>query len=272
MQRMGLFTKEYYRNTVWNHMEDNNIASFPRPVYHRIPNFFGSDEAGNQLLRIPEFRSARIVKVNPDRPQTQCRYLVLKRGKRLFVPPAGLKRNAVLTEIKLPHHLKDNEQALRYAATRKGFEEYGHLLTLQAMVRWDPATKIDVVVIGSVAIDHESGYRIGKGEGFADMEIAVMNEFGLIDQNTTFIVTMHDCQLFKGIDDRLFDPGTDTRLDYICTPTQIIKIKRDRKRKSSPLPYHIDWDKLSAQRMRRIPFLRTLKEYRERKRRQTGRF
>lgn len=239
-------------------MEQHNIAVFPRPVYHRIPNFVGSDVACEQLLQIPEFQRSRIVKVNPDRPQTHARYLCLKHSKRLFVPPAGLKQNAVLTEIKIPAHLKKDEKTLRYAATRKGFEQFGHLVTLRDLIRWDPKQKIDVVIIGSVAIDSETGYRIGKGEGFADMEIAIMNEFGLIGPQTTFIVTMHDCQLQQNIDMALFDPDTDTRLDYICTPTQIIKIK---KRKGQRLPYHIDWDKLSAKRLRKIPFLRTLRDY-----------
>merc|ERR1711971_165836 len=152
----------------------------------------------------------------------------LKHGKRLFVPPAGLKKNAILTEIHIPDHLTGNDKALRYASTRKGFEEYGKLLTLHDMIGWDQKVKIDVVIIGSVAIDVDTGYRIGKGEGFADMEIAIMNEFGLIDANTTFIVTMHDCQLQRNIDMALFDPDTDTRLDYICTPTQIIKVKKRR--------------------------------------------
>lgn len=145
--------------------QDNDIATFPRPVYHRIPNFVGSDQAAMQLLKIPEFNRARIVKVNPDRPQTQCRYLTLKRRKRLFVPPAGLKKNAILTEIKIPPHLQNDEKTLRYAATRKGFEQYGKLLTLHDMIDWDKRNKIDVVIIGSVAIDTETGYRIGKGEG-----------------------------------------------------------------------------------------------------------
>merc|ERR1712154_203431 len=119
------------------------------------------------------------------------------------------------------------EKTLRFAATRKGFEKFGrgNLVGLRELIRWDPRHTIDVVIIGSVAIDQETGYRIGKGEGFADMEIAIMNEFGLIDNNTTFIVTMHDCQLYDNIDMALFDRDTDTRLDYICTPTQIIKTR-----------------------------------------------
>ena len=254
-------------------MEQHNIAVFPRPVYHRIPNFIGSDAASQQLLKIPEFMRSRIVKVNPDRPQTHARYLCLKHNKRLFVPPAGLKQNAILTEIKIPSHLKRDDKTLRYAATRKGFEQFGHLVGLRELIRWDPRHKMDVVIIGSVAIDVDTGYRIGKGEGFADMEIAIMNEFGLIDANTTFIVTMHDCQLQRGIGMALFDPDTDTRLDYICTPTQIIKVKRrsssrgvdddddKEEEEEKSLPYRIDWGKLSAKRLKKIPFLRTLRNY-----------
>ena len=32
-------TKESIRKTVWDYLESNNLANFPRPVHNRIPNF-----------------------------------------------------------------------------------------------------------------------------------------------------------------------------------------------------------------------------------------
>ena len=63
--------KDYYRNKVWNYMENNNIALFPRPVYHRIPNFIGNEKASMNLLKIEEFINAKLVKINPDKPQVR---------------------------------------------------------------------------------------------------------------------------------------------------------------------------------------------------------
>ena len=42
------------RQRVWNFLEDNDLADFPRPVHHRIPNFQGSARAGERLAELPE--------------------------------------------------------------------------------------------------------------------------------------------------------------------------------------------------------------------------
>merc|ERR1712176_1026079 len=57
------------RKQVWNYLEDNDLADFPRPVHHRIPNFKSASEAGQNLATLPEFAAAAVVKVNPDTPQ-----------------------------------------------------------------------------------------------------------------------------------------------------------------------------------------------------------
>jgi 5-formyltetrahydrofolate cyclo-ligase len=40
-----------------------------------------------------------------------------------------------------------------------------------------------------------AGYRIGKGEGYADLEFAMMMKMGAVDQNTVIATTVHDCQV-----------------------------------------------------------------------------
>lgn len=37
------------RKRVWDLMEATNIAQFPRPVHHRIPNFIGASSAANKV-------------------------------------------------------------------------------------------------------------------------------------------------------------------------------------------------------------------------------
>jgi hypothetical protein len=46
---------------------------FPRPVHHRIPNFVDAEAAAQRLAMLPEFKGARVVKVNPDTPQKMVR-------------------------------------------------------------------------------------------------------------------------------------------------------------------------------------------------------
>lgn len=40
-----------------------------------------------------------------------------------------------------------------------------------------------------------SGYRIGKGEGFADMEYAMMLCMGAVTESTVVVTIVHDCQV-----------------------------------------------------------------------------
>ena len=57
-------TKATIRKKVWEFMERNDIANFPRPVYHRIPNFKGASAAGDKVTTLSEFQEAKHVKVN----------------------------------------------------------------------------------------------------------------------------------------------------------------------------------------------------------------
>jgi 5-formyltetrahydrofolate cyclo-ligase len=40
-----------------------------------------------------------------------------------------------------------------------------------------------------------TGYRIGKGKGYADLEFAMMMKMEAVNQNTTIVTTVHDCQV-----------------------------------------------------------------------------
>lgn len=39
------------RKWIWDLMEAQNIAQFPRPVHHRIPNFVGAHVAANKVSK-----------------------------------------------------------------------------------------------------------------------------------------------------------------------------------------------------------------------------
>ena len=58
----------------------------------------------------------------------------------------------------------------------------------------DNCTQVDLVVVGSVAVC-STGARIGKGEGFAELEYGILKWMGAIDDSTIVATTVHDEQV-----------------------------------------------------------------------------
>lgn len=236
------------RKKVWNFLEDNDLADFPRPVHHRIPNFKGSGRAGERLAELPEFINAKVVKVNPDTPQKSVRVAALRSEKTLYVPQPRL-RTGFFSRIqpgKVP------PEKYNFAATAGGMKQLAEPMDL------DDGTKIDVVVIGSSAVNPETGMRVGKGEGFAELEYGMMRQLGMIDENTPVITTVHDSQVIS----ENFPPKGknlmkhDVPVDIIVTPTQTIRVN---KAKQPAKPTGIYWDLLSREKLATIRVLQDLK-------------
>ncbi len=91
-------TKQLIRERIWRLLEEKNIASFPRPVYGRIPNFVGADKACELMTALTEFVKARVVKINPDSPQRRCRELTLINGKLLIMPTPRIKEGFLMLD------------------------------------------------------------------------------------------------------------------------------------------------------------------------------
>lgn len=142
------------RKRIWDLMEAQNIAQFPRPVHHRIPNFLGASVAANKLSELEEFKGAKCVKVNPDTPQKQVRFLTLDGGKKLLTPQPRLRTGffSVLESSML------SPGTIKEACTSAGVAKYGRPIGL------DEKIQVDLIVIGSVAVDPRTGARLGKGE------------------------------------------------------------------------------------------------------------
>eukprot|EP00897_Mesotaenium_endlicherianum_P001422 jgi/Mesen1/1307/ME000013S00793 len=234
------------RKRIWDLLEEQNLAKMPRPVHHRIPNFVGSEIAAAQLAGLPEFLSAACVKVNPDSPQKQVRYLTLSGGKLLMTPQPRLRTGffSTLSADKLP------DGSLLEACSPAGLAKYGQPLSLFDKI------KVDLIVIGSVAVDPKTGARLGKGEGYAELEYAMLRWMGAIDDSTPIVTTVRDEQLVHDIpaEKMLIH---DVPVDIICTPTQIIRIANS----PIPKPQGIYWDKLSPQKLATIKVLQLLKEH-----------
>ncbi|KAI3981844.1 hypothetical protein MKX01_017261 [Papaver californicum] len=236
------------RKRVWDKMEAENIAQNPRPVHHRIPNFVGAAAAAKKLSELEVFRTSDCVKVNPDSPQKQVRFLTLSGEKKLLTPQPRLRTGffSVLESSML------SLSTMGEACTSVGVAKYGKPIGL------DEKLKVDLIVIGSVAVDPKTGARLGKGEGFAELEYAMLRYMGAIDDSTPVVTSIHDRQLVDDIPvEKLLIH--DVPVDIICTPTQVIFTNN-----SIPKPQGIYWDKLSPEKLDQIRILRELKRRIER--------
>ncbi|CAK7346755.1 unnamed protein product [Dovyalis caffra] len=236
------------RKRIWDLMEARNIAQNPRPVHHRIPNFVGASAAAKKLGGLEAFHDAGLVKVNPDSPQKQVRFLTLSGGKELLTPQPRL-RTGFFSVIE-PHMLSPS--TINEACTSVGVAKYGRSIGL------DDKIKVDLFVIGSVAVDPKTGARLGKGEGFAELEYGMLRYMGAIDDSTPVVTSVHDCQLVDDIPaEKLL--VHDVPVDIICTPTQVIFPSTNIAK-----PQGIYWDKLSPEKLAQIRILRELKSRIER--------
>ncbi|XP_042665156.1 methenyltetrahydrofolate synthase domain-containing protein isoform X2 [Centrocercus urophasianus] len=233
------------REKVWDYLEASGLAEFPRPVHHRIPNFKGSHQACCSIKELDLFNRASEIKVDPDKPLEGVRLAALQARKTLLVPTPRLRSGLFNKIVPPPGAAKET---LRICATSQGIKEYSVPIGL------DGKARVDLVVVGSVAVS-EKGWRIGKGEGYADMEYAMMVSMGAVTEDTPVITIVHDCQVVDIAEELLGDH--DLTVDYILTPTRTIKTNCKR-----PKPRGILWHKVSCEMLGKIPILKSLR-YRE---------
>uniref|UniRef100_A0A8D0GUE4 Methenyltetrahydrofolate synthase domain-containing protein n=1 Tax=Sphenodon punctatus TaxID=8508 RepID=A0A8D0GUE4_SPHPU len=242
---LACLSKWAIREKIWDYMEVNNLADFPRPVHHRIPNFKGSHQACCSVKELDAFDRTREVKVDPDKPLEGIRLAALQARKTLLVPTPRLRTGLFNKIVPPPGATKE---VLRKCATSQGVSNYSVPVGLDAKMQ------VDLVVVGSVAVS-EKGWRIGKGEGYADMEYAMMVATGAVREDTVVATVVHDCQVVDIAEELLEDH--DLTVDYILTPTRMIKTSCKR-----PKPQGIIWHKISYEMMEKIPILKNLR-YRE---------
>ncbi|MEM2338988.1 MAG: 5-formyltetrahydrofolate cyclo-ligase [Nitrososphaerales archaeon] len=238
-------SKEEIRRRIWNDMEKRGIALFPKPVYGRIPNFIGADKAALKLIELPEFKSAEVVKVNPDSPQRMVRYYTLAYGKLLLTPTPRLKQGFILLDASL---IPNNK--LMEASTIIGSFKYGKRIDLNEL------PKVDFIVMGSVAVSI-NGCRLGKGGGYGEIEYAILRELKCVNENTPIATTVHDIQIVDNIPHDEYD----VVVDIIVTPTRIIRVNKLYSK-----PKGIIWNKLNESKLNEIELIKSLKDLRNKMR------
>jgi len=229
--------KQAIREQVWRRLDAEGISTFPRPVRGRIPNVRDADAAAERLAQTPQWRAAQTVKVNPDAPQRGVRFRALRQGKVLLMPTPRLRQGFLLLD---PKRLAANQ--LFAASSIRG------AMTLATPVTLDDLPTIDLLVFGSVAVT-PGGDRVGKGEGYAELEFAVLRTLGRVPEDVIIASTVHDAQVVDALPREPFD----VTLDLICTPTRTIRVE-----KRGPRPEGILWDLLPAERRAEMPILEEL--------------
>lgn len=217
-------------------MDREGVARFPG-AEGRIPNFAGAKLAAQKLAAHKLWKRARVIKVNPDSPQTHARRIALEEGKTLVMAVPRL-RDAHPFRLLDPKRLSAKQ--VKEAATIKGALKHGKVIADEEM------PEIDFVLCGSVAVNL-SGARIGKGGGFSDLEYGLLIEAGRIDDHTTVATTVHPIQILR---EHLVTTDHDLPVDLVATPRAVIELERTLER-----PRGILWDHLQPPQIREIPIL-----------------
>ncbi len=234
--------KDALREEIWRALVAQ--AASPRDPFGHIPDFIGSDRAAERLADLPIWRGAQVVKANPDRAQQPVRLRALQDGKRLYMAVPRLTDARCFIELTAAD-LAARGVALADAAPWQGALEHGRLVAFEEM------RPIDLVVTGCVAVSRGGG-RTGKGAGFADLELGMLRELGLVGPATPIVTTVHPLQVVD--DARLPMQPHDSALDWIITPDEVIET-----RTRHPQPAGVDWDAVQPEQYESIPALRDLR-------------
>ncbi|QAU11783.1 5-formyltetrahydrofolate cyclo-ligase [Halorubrum sp. BOL3-1] len=255
--------KQAVREAVWDAFDECDQARFPFPPHDRIPNFAGADAAAERLADTPEWRDAETLKTNPDAPQLPVRRAALRAGKTVYVAQPRLRDPNPFLRLD-PAEIPPDE--IDDATTVSGISEYGTPTAPEDVAR------VDLIIAGSVGVTTD-GARIGKGEGYSDLEWAVLSEIDAVDSeghshsgkrdspgdaDTTVATTVHELSVLDGPESAvdgspsdLPDPDAhDVPLDLVATPARTIRTDTPHAR-----PDGVDWEALGEEKLSAIPVL-----------------
>ncbi|XP_058128133.1 uncharacterized protein LOC131269667 [Anopheles coustani] len=241
-------SKRFYRRDAWMTMQkrSQDPAGPSNHINRKIPYFPEADLCAERLAQTNEFKDAKSIKVNIDLAQEAVKLQALKAGKTLFVAPSQ-KSDYLYAKIKpcnvdeVP--LAEQKRIVKMLAGEETYEELGI----------DQAEPLDMIVVGCVAVT-EAGQRIGKGNGYVDLEIGILVDLGVIRPHTVIATTVADEQVYGPLPDNLFT-YVDFSIDLIVTPTRILRPTRPEMRAAG-----IQWGLLSSRRLEVVRVLKKLKE------------
>lgn len=228
--------KQAIRERVWALLERERAV--PPGVHGRIPAFYGAEAAADRLAELPVWNNVRVIKAVPDKAQLPVRARALIEGKLVYMAVPKLAEAQ-------PFYLLDPATMTvppAEAASSKVAASVARKIDVKEM------QPVDLIVCGSVAVNRH-GVRLGKGAGYSDIEVALLQEAGLIRPETTIVTTVHALQV---VDDELPDAKHDFNVDLIVTPDEVIECEPPRR------PSGLHWDSLSREKIEAIPVLTAL--------------
>jgi 5-formyltetrahydrofolate cyclo-ligase len=227
--------KQRLRERVWGYIDGAPEVRRAPGAVGRIPNYVGAEAAAERLAELPEWKRARVLKMNPDSPQLALRARAIEDGKLVYMAVPKLASELPFVQLEKSRL----EVPALEAASIDGAARHGVPIGLTAM------QPIDLIVCGSVVVNAD-GVRIGKGGGYADIEYALLSELGRVTDSTLITTTVHDLQV---LDEALPETPHDFRVDRIATPTRVLVCP------PAPRPRGILWDELDAAKIASIPAL-----------------
>lgn len=225
--------KQAIRTRVWDLLVQEGVVE--PGVHGYIPAFTRADSAADRLAGLREWRAAQVVKAVPDRAQQPVRERALRDGKLLYVAVPKLASD-------LPFFVLDPADvtaAPAEAASREHAARHARKIAVEDMRR------VDLVVCGSVAVNRR-GARLGKGGGYSDIEVALLQEAGRIGPSTVIVTTVHPLQV---IDGPVPETEHDFSVDLIVTPDEVIQCEPQRR------PTGLYWNNLTPAKIAAIPVL-----------------
>lgn len=226
--------KNAIRGHIWDLLEQHN-AALDADVHGRIPNFVGSEAAADRLAGLPVWRTSHVVKAVPDKAQLPARVRGTAREQARLHGSAEAGQTASL----LPARPRDPD---RFPGSRRD-RRWCRPGRAQRRSRRTPSDRPRVC--GSVAVNRD-GVRLGKGAGYSDLEVALLQEAGLIGPETTIVTTVHPLQV---VDGDLPETEHDFSVDLIITPGETIKCGPSRR------PTGLIWEHLTPEKIAAIPTL-----------------
>lgn len=233
--------KDELRHQVWTALKESGVAI--GDPFGWIPNFIGADKAAARLAELPIWKKARVVKSNPDAPQAHVRLRALQDGKIVYMAVPRLAEEKCFIELSA-------EELLGRGIALKDAAEWQTAVEIGKRVDFAEMKLIDIAVTGCVAVTRAGG-RTGKGAGFADLEFAMLRQFGLLSPETPLVTTVHSLMVVDN--ERLPIQTHDTFLNWIITPDEVIEVKSGGQQ-----PGGIDWDQIRPDQYETIPVLRKL--------------
>lgn len=231
--------KQSLREEVWTALEKSGDERFPG-ARGRIPNFTGRDEAARRLYKQTAYQEADRIKINPDSPQTPVRKQALEDGKTLYMAVPRLKDPKCFLELD-PDTIDGSPSD---ASTIKGANRHGQPIHPENM---DP---VDLIVTGVVGTDPD-GRRLGKGEGYSDLEFAILLEYDRIYRKVPIASTLHPVQELDW--GRIPDESLDISLSQYHTPERSVNVDNPASRPKGLKP-----NRLTDEQRENIPVLRDL--------------